>query len=285
MGLMKGATSRRSVRVLALGVVAACLSSCEGPRASSWHELFEVRPAVSLTEEGIAELMHYTNELDVYSPPGALGLVSVASLRAGNPESVGARRDGSSGFARTTAFGRALARSVTFYPSHILDTPYWTGRMRQVGAMGGERIFVATNWVYPIFIYSSDGLLVESVGQPPPSWRQARRPALGEFPPSRRTEWHDYLRAITVISALAVMSDSVLVVTHGRIEPDEETNRAALDRHTTTHADVYLSGRLLAVDLPARGELAAYSNTSLFFLERAEGSPGGQVSEYVWRPR
>ncbi len=181
--------------------------------------------------------------------------------------------------------GRDLARSVTFYPSHILDTPYWNGTRRQVGAMGGDWIFVATNFVYPIFIYRSDGLLVDSVGQPPPSWRQARRPALGEFPPSRRTEWHDYLRGITVISALAVMSDSVLVVTHGRIEPDEGTYSTDRYRYTTTHADIYLSGRVLAVDLPAPGDLVAYSNTSLFFLQRSERSLGGQISEYVWRPR
>ena len=283
MGLMKRPRYSRSVRFLAVVVVSACLSSCEGPRPLSWQELFEVRSAVSLTEAGVATLIGYPNDSD--PPPSALGLVSVSSLRSGNPESVRARRDGSSGFARTTVSGRNLARSVTFYPSHILDTPYWTGRMRQIGAIGGDWIFVATNWVYPIFVYSSEGLLVDSVGQPPPSWQQARRPAVGEFPPSRRTEWRDYLRDITVISALAVMSDSVLVVTHGRIEPDEETNRAALDRHTTTHADIYLSGRLLAVDLPAPGELVAYSNTSLFFLERAEGSLGGQISEYVWRPR
>ena len=156
--------------------------------------------------------------------------------------------------------------------------------MRQVGAMGGQWIFVATNFVYPIFIYSSGGFLIDSIGEPPPSWRQGRRPLVGEFPPSRRTEWHDYLRGISVISALAVMSDSVLVVTHGRIEPERRVS-ATYHGTRTTHADIYLSGRLLAVDLPAPGELVAYSNTSLFFLERAEGSPGGQVSEYVWRPR
>lgn len=83
-----------------------------------------------------------------------------------------------------------------------------------------------------------------------------------------------------MISALAVLSDSVLVVTHGRIEPGGSTYRT-----TTTHVDIYLSGRLLAVDLPAPGELVAYSNTSLFFLQRSARSLGGRLSEYVWRPR
>ena len=277
---MKRARCRGSVRVLALVIVAPCLSSCEGPRSVSWSDLFDVRSAVSLTGAGVAALTGYINEPEGYSPPGALGLVSVSSLRSGNPESVRARRDGSSGFARTTVSGRNLARSVAPFPPHVLETPYWTSAMRQVGAMGGDWIFVATNLVYPIFIHGSDGLLVDSVGQPPPSWRQARRPVTGEFPPSRRAEWHDYLRGITVISALAVMSDSVLVVTHGRIEPEGYTHRT-----TTTHADIYLSGRLLAVDLPAPGELVAYSNTSLFFLQSTGRSLGGQISEYVWRPR
>ena len=280
---MKRPRYSRSVRFRAVVVGSACLSSCEGPRPLSWEELFEVRSAVSLTEAGVAALIAYPNDSD--PPSSALGLVSVSSLRTGNPESVRARRDGSSGFARTTVSGRDLARSVTSIPYHIVDTPYWTGRMRQIGAIGGDWIFVATNWVYPIFVYSSEGLLVDSVGQPPPSWQQARRPAVGEFPPSRRTEWRDYLRDITVISALAVMSDSVLVVTHGRIEPEEGTYRTDRYRYPTTNADIYLSGRLLAVDLPAPGDLVAYSNTSLFFLQRSEGSLGGQVSEYVWRSR
>lgn len=266
------------MRAVALFLVATLLSSCEGPRAESWTELFDVRPAVSLTEAGVAVLVSHANDSEPYSPAGTLGRVSVSSLRTGNPESVAARQDGTSGFAVTTVSGQELARSVTFFPSHILDTPYWTGPMRQVGAIGGGRIFVATNLVYPIFIYSPDGLLGDSIGHPPPSWLQARRPEVGEFLPSRRAEWHDYLRGISVISALAVISNSVLVVTHGGIEPEGFSQRI-----TTTHADIYLSGHIVAVDLPTPGELVAYSNTSLFFLQASDGSPGGQLTEYVWR--
>ncbi len=272
------------MRVLALLSFAACLSSCEAPRASSWSELFEVRPAVSLTAAGVAALVNQPNDSEPYSPAGPLGRVSVSSLRSGDPENADARRDGASGFAVTTVSGQNLARSVTYFPSHILDTPYWTGQMRLVGAIGGGRIFVATNLVYPVFIYSADGLLVDSIGQPPPSWRQARRPEMGEFPPSRRAEWHDYLRGISVITALAVISDSVLVVTHGGIEPTRTEPDGSVYRTTTTHADIYLSGRLVAVDLPTPGELVAYSNTSLFFLQGSDGSPGGRLSEYAWQP-
>lgn len=281
--LLKSVPRAQADHLLAVLAMAACLASCEAPHASSWSELFEVRPAVGLTEAGVAALVTYTNGSEAYSPAGPLGRVSVSSLRAGTPESVATRQNGSSGFAVTTVSGGEMARTVTFFPAHILDTPYWTGPMRQLGAIGGNRIFVATNLVYPIYIHTSDGILVDSVGQPPPSWRQARRPEIGEFPPSRRAEWHDYLRGITVISGLAVVSNSVLVVTHGRIEPRRTEPDGRGYRTTTTHADIYRSGLLIAVDLPAPGELVAYSNTSLFFLQRSDGSPGGQLTEYVWR--
>lgn len=146
---MKSGRCSLSVRVLVVIMVAPCLSSCEGPRSLSWPDLFDVQSAVSLTEAGVAALVSYTTDSEAYSSPGTFGHVSVSSLRSGDPESVGARRDGSSGFAVTTVSGRDVARSVSFFPPHVLNMPYWTSAMRPLGAIGGDRIFVATNLMYP----------------------------------------------------------------------------------------------------------------------------------------
>ena len=276
---MKRARSTLPVTAVACILGMGCLASCADSHPLSWADLFEVRVAVSLSEAGVSALTTWSKEEQDRRAPSSFGQVSVSALRSGQPESATATGSGSSGFAMTTVSGRALASSVAPVPVHVLDTPYWPSVFRRLGATNGDRIFVATNLVYPILVYDNAGQLVDSVGRPPPSWQQARRPALGEFPPSRKREWHEYLSSFTVLSGLAVVSDSVLVVTHGRFWTEEGRPY----RVVVGTIDVYLGSRRIAVDLPSPGELVAYSRTSLFFLSRPDGQQPGQLVEYVWR--
>lgn len=277
---MKRARSALPVTAVACILGMGCIASCADSPPLSWADLFEVRDAVRLSEAGISALTTWSKEDQDRRAPNSFGRVSISALRSGQPESITATRNGSSGFATTTVSGRALASSVALVPVHVMEAPYWVSVAGLLGATNGDRIFVATNLVYPILVYDNAGQLVDSVGRPPPSWRQARRPALGEFPPSRKREWHEYLSSFTVFSGLAVVSDSVLVVTHGRLETEEGRPYRVVVGTT----DIYLGRRRIAVDLPSPGELVAYSRTSLFFLSRPDGQQQGQLVEYVWRP-
>ena len=276
---MKRARSALPVTAVACILGMGCIASCADSHHLSWADLFEVRVAARLSEAGISALTTWSKEEQDRRAPSSFGQVSVSTLRSGQPESITATGS-ASGFATTTVSGRALASSVAPVPVHVLETPYWSSVFDRLGATNGDLIFVATNLVYPILVYDNAGHLVDSVGRPPPSWRQARRPALGEFPPSRKREWHEYLSSFTVLSGLAVVSDSVLVVTHGRFWTEEGHPYRVVVGTT----DVYLGGRRIAVDLPSPGELVAYSRTSLFFLSRPDGQQQGQLVEYVWRP-
>jgi hypothetical protein len=268
----------RAVPMTALACMLG-ITACADSHHVSWTDLFEVRDPVSLSDTTVSALTTWSPDEENSRGPSGIARVSVSALRSGRPGSMTATRGGSSGFAVLTASAGALGRSVAPPPLHVLDTPYWPSVFHRIGATNGDRIFVATNLVYPILVYDNAGELIDSVGRPPPSWRQARRPALGEFPPNRKEEWRDYLGSFTVISALAVLSDSVLVVTHGRLSAEEDPPYRVVGGTT----DVYLGKRRIAVDLPVPGELVAYSKTSLFFLTRPDGQRQGNLVEYVWR--
>lgn len=85
-------------------------------------------------------------------------------------------------------------------------------------AVGPSAVFIGDNMVYPIRRYSRRLELIDSVGSPPPSWRQARRPALGEVAigadGTYRKSPQEWLRSFTVIDRLVVVGGDWLVVTH-----------------------------------------------------------------------
>jgi hypothetical protein len=205
--------------------------------------------------------------------------VPLAALRSGRIDSAFPGTS-SRAFATTIVSGEHLAMGMSPHPSIVLETPYWPSIFARLGATDGGTVFVATNLLYRIFIYDEAGRLLDSLWDPPPSWQQARRPSGGEFPPSRRTEWHAYLGSFTVLQALAVISDSVLVASYGRLVSRDEPRYLTVP----TTVDVYVGHRRIATDLPSPGELAAYSSASLFFLRRV--GPGGRatLTEYRWRP-
>jgi hypothetical protein len=177
-----------------------------------------------------------------------------------------------------TSSGGHLADATAPVPLASLDPPYWASIFRRVAATGGGLTFVALSGVYPIHVHDLDGMVLDSLTSPPPSWQQARAPAVGEFH-DRDVAWREYLRSFTVIAALAVIQDSVLAVSHGRFLGDV----ARPYRIKSTAVDLYAGGRRIAVDLPSPGDLVAYSTTSLFFLRESRLSAGHELQEYRWR--
>jgi hypothetical protein len=277
---MKGRRYRATVAVSAGVWCTVSMVSCTDPRPSTWADFFEAHAPVSISEEGVLALTTLSNAEQGRRAPSSWGQVPLSALRSGQLATVVAGSGGSGGFVTTTVSGRQLAASIVPLPHHIEETPYWISVAGQLGATGGGRAFVATNLVYPIFVHDVMGRLRDSVGSPPPSWQQARRPTLGEFPPGRDRKWLEYLRSFTIIAGLAVVSDTVLVVSHGRFggEPGDPF------RVGTTSVDIYVGERRVVVDLASPGDLVAYSRTSLFFLSRSEEIGGARLSEYVWRP-
>lgn len=263
-------------------IAGACLTSCSGVvndgRALTWEDLFKVAAPVAASDALSSMLASRLSDDQAARGGRQAGRVPVSVLRAG--QFVPGSADGhGSDFATTTASGERLAAAMSPAPRVVLETPYWTSVFRRLGAMGGGRTFVATSLCYPIFVYDEAGHLQDSLGSPPPSWRQARRPKPGEFPPERGNDWNAYLRSFTVLEALAVVADSVLVVSHGQlVGRGEEPYRLV-----PTTVDVYVGQRKIATDLPSPGALVAYSNTRLFFLQRLGRAERATLTEYVWR--
>ncbi len=259
-----------------------CLTGCSSrpgdEPARAWADLFEVFAPVTVSDSTVSLLTRRWSDEQAARSGSRLGWVPISVLRSGQPDPVLAEDRGPE-IATVTVSGEHLAASVSPIPRVVLETPYWTSWFRRLGAAGGGRAFVATNLVYPIFVYDEAGRLVDSLVSPPPSWKQARRPFLGEFLPSRQTERNTYFKSFTVLKALAVVSDSVLVVSHGRHSGQADDPYALVP----TTVDVYVGRRRTATDLPSPGELVAYSKTSLFFLQRFEQASGATLTEYAWR--
>ncbi|HUP52205.1 MAG TPA: 6-bladed beta-propeller [Longimicrobiales bacterium] len=100
----------------------------------------------------------------------------------------------------------------------VLQVPYWSAAWSTLWARAGAHLFVADNMVYPIRRYTLDRQLIDSVGTAPPSWKQARRPELGEFARTdatgRQAGAEEWLRSFTRIDGLFALDDEWLLVTH-----------------------------------------------------------------------
>lgn len=175
----------------------------------------------------------------------------------------------------------ARTKTRSFYRANqdILDTPYWTSLFSAVSATGGGRVYESVNLSYPIRVYGCDAEQMLGAIGAPPHWRQAERPKLGEFAPENREKWYDYLRSFTIITGLAAVADTVLVVNHGVFTPSEENPRHVQN----THLDVYVNGRRVLTGLPSPGEIVAYSQQSIFFAQSSAKQVPFEIIEYTWR--
>jgi len=255
---------------------AGCSGEGSEAGARNLEDLFDERDPVQINDSLVWALTTRVSEEDARRLGPRLGQIPLSSLR-GPAEH--ADHPAADGFAITTVSGERLAEEISPVPPTILETPYWPSIFRRVGARGRTGAFVATNLLYKVYRYGGDGRSQDSIWTPPPAWRQARQPEIGEFTPDRAQEWVQYLDSISVIKALAVVADSVLVVSVGGYEG----MGASGDTDPGELMEVYVNGRPAGVDLQAPGKLVAYSRGSLFFLGRSNEPDEATLVEYEWR--
>lgn len=257
-------------------IVAGCSGRPSRSGAKVLTDLFDAGTPFTISDTVLKSLTARVTEEDAARLGPRVGHVPLEALGA----SVGESHPGmTSGFALTTVSGERLANAISPVPRVVLETPYWTSIFRRLGARGASTVFVATNLLYKIYEYGGQGQRVDSIWVPPPSWRQARQPSRAEFLPDRPAVWSGYLDSITVLKALAVVADSILVVSVGGYW--EEGDSRADNAHQLV--EVYVGRDNAGVDLGAPGELVAYSRSSLFFLKRSPDPDRSTVTEYIWR--
>jgi hypothetical protein len=247
------------------------LSACGESPQVTWDSLFQMRDSTDLSDGRLAEIQLSMQQ---------------AGIRPWRVRDLNSSVE----FMWSPQQGADVAASVMAVPREVLDTPYWPSFCQILGAPSGELIYVAVNLLYPIRVYRADGTLLDSLAAPPASWRQARRPELGEFPPQRHDDFTAYLQTFTMITGLAALADSVLVVTHGQARtglkrfPATSFEKAFGLSLVTSMVDVYVNGTRVISDEPAPGAIFGYSRDALLFLKRKSPAPGWKVIEYGWKP-
>lgn len=257
------------------------LLGCGGDASyRGWDEVFVEVGSTALSESTMAEIDRSIAHAE--SQPVRLRGVNSASP-----------------YVATVRQGAEWARSVMGIPPAILETPYWGSIFRLVGAQSDGSIFAAVNLLYPIYVFGRDGALLDSLPNPPASWRQARRPRQGEFSSDDPEHFAVYLRSFTVITGLAATADSVLLVAHGEYRADAGSHgrwnwngrhhrTTSLNRHglaeATTVVDVYFNGRRVIADHAAPGEIFGSGVQSVFFLKPDPAGEGWLLLEFGVRP-
>jgi hypothetical protein len=138
----------------------------------------------------------------------------------------------------------------------VLTVPYWNAMWTTHVASGPSDVYVADNMAYPFRRYAKTLQLMDTVGSAPPSWRQARRPSLGEFAGSGMASADEWKRSFTTIQKLAVVQGQWLIATHV-----DRVNQYSSD--DLIHADLYEIGEQLRkkwVDVRLPGRLVRGGN-------------------------
>ena len=198
---------------------------------------------------------------------------------------------GSQSWLWSPSHGRRAAQAITALPRSIGETPYWTGWHRVYGAVAGSNVFHAVNLVYLIRVYGPGGILVDSIDVAPKSWRQAPSPAQGDFVvgggrdlEQDREKMCAYLKDATFITGLATVSDSVLVVLHGRYSAnvvDPGCNKGPSTAVTSEYANVFVNGVNVVRDARAPGEILGYASGRIVFVRYAGDAARDDDSSYT----
>lgn len=158
----------------------------------------------------------------------------------------------------------------TFHPRRreYRDVPYWSATAGRILAVSRAHVVAGGNLLYPLVHYDATGALRDSIGRPPPAWRPVPRPERGQFMgPDRFRRFERWRRTFATIASAAIYRDSLLVVTHERLDPDV----LAYEEVSYT-ADVYrLNGEKVWVAVPLPGPLLAGGE----FLHVLARSPPG----------
>lgn len=145
-------------------------------------------------------------------------------------------------------------------------------------AVAVDRILVNTSFSPRIRVYDAAGDSLRTFGDPPPSWVDPEPPSPGQVEGgSTEKQMRLWLTSFTVVTNLATLGDSLVVVQYGRHDPTPEQSYRV--RHETI--DVYrLDGTKLYQDLPLDEPILAGGDR----LYTLESEPPGPWTIGVYSP-
>lgn len=181
-------------------------------------------------------------------------------------------------FVVTTYEGDSLA-SFGALADAVNETPFWIYYARENAARFGQRIAINTSFYPTVRVFSTDGVLVDSLGSAPDSWVQAGAPPVDQArTPATQEAVKEWSRQFTVVSALAGLESGQLVVQYGRHSPTDQDTYAI----EPTTIDVYnADGTKVASGVEVSG-LVLVGGPDLVVLV-AEPPEPWTVARYAWR--
>jgi len=160
--------------------------------------------------------------------------------------------------------------------ARFLDSlPYLSAVAAPVGTPHGGGYIRGVNLIYPLYVTDRSGGIVDSImGEPTAA---DIRIDYGQFMPGDSLAWRDYLAHLRIVTGLASIADSVLVINRGRFN-DTVAHRVV---HETL--DVFVNGRRIIDGAASPGEILGFSSRSIFFLQRDGAHRATGIAEYRWR--
>lgn len=158
-----------------------------------------------------------------------------------------------------------------FRDPKVRDTPYWVFFVAERAVRVRDEIIVSSSFRARLRRYSLTGDSIGTFGEPPPTWIEPTAPpAVQDLDPeSRRDRIADWSRSFTVVTQLAVVDDSLIVVGYGHHEPSSSDPGSVV--HET--ADVYaLSGAKLHEGVPFPWPIVAGGRV-LYVIDAAPPAP------------
>lgn len=121
-------------------------------------------------------------------------------------------------------------------PGTMREFPYWDSYASVLADATPDVALTAYSLRYPIYVHGRSGRLVDSIASAPASFRPAPVVSLGAFAGldahQRQDEW---LASFDVMSRLAIVNDSLLIVVHAVLRRTATSSAVAEDRRL----DVY----------------------------------------------
>lgn len=269
----------RPAHLLAALILTAGCAARDAPTADEgWLDYFEVVDTVTMADGVIRQLL-----VD----------------RATFPEQPWRLRGvGSEPWLLTPEDGARVASALMGYPPDH-DVPYWPSWARTYGARTDRTVFAAATFTYVVRMYGPDGASGDSISTPPPSWMQGERPGPGQFAAESEEDVATYLSGLTVITGLAAVSESVLIVAHGRYrrgrsgQSANDIDQLLMGRtpsshryvQTSVYVNVFVNGARVVTDEPAPGEILGYAPGRVVFGRRLPGEGATRLTEYAWKRR
>lgn len=142
----------------------------------------------------------------------------------------------------------------------IAEVPYWSNVAVDHVAVGSRALAIANSLKYPIWYYTSPEGPGRAFGEPPASWSGASRLKGDEFAGGRAgtQKLGEWLNTFTVVAGLHMLSDSLILVSHGRYRTEPGMPMPEMFRIHPYAVDVYdLAGRKLVEDVPLPGTIIA----------------------------